>query len=110
VKIFIISLILINGKLLKLEIYEDCAIWFDKNVITHERKFTFKKENHYYHLRQWHQQRRKTVWLRAYHLAPGESIDSKSRVSLAEVSRARARCGQIGRVGEKVLKYETRIY
>jgi hypothetical protein len=49
VKIFIISLILINGKLLKLEIYEDCAIWFDKNVITHEKKFTFKKENHYYH-------------------------------------------------------------
>jgi hypothetical protein len=43
VKIFIISLILINGKLLKLEIYEDCAIWWDKNVITHERKFTFKK-------------------------------------------------------------------
>ena len=48
-KIFIISLILINGKLVKLEIYEGCGIWFDKKEITKERKFIFKKENHYYH-------------------------------------------------------------
>ena len=48
-KVFIISLILANGNLLKLEIYEECAIWWDKNIITHETKIKKKKENHYYH-------------------------------------------------------------
>jgi hypothetical protein len=48
-KIFIISLILINGKLLKQEIYEPCEIWWQNNVKVHERKIYFKKQNHYYH-------------------------------------------------------------
>ena len=48
-KIFIISLILNSGNLLKIEIYEECAVWWDKNIITHEIKIKKKKENHYYH-------------------------------------------------------------
>ena len=48
-KIFIISLILINGKLFKQEIYEPCEIWWQNNVQVHERKIYFKKQNHYYH-------------------------------------------------------------
>ena len=46
----IIALILTNGDLLKVETHDlDCAVWWDKNVITHERKYPLPKQNHYFH-------------------------------------------------------------
>ena len=46
----VIALILINGDLLKVETHDlDCAVWWDKNVITHERKYPLPKQNHYFH-------------------------------------------------------------
>ena len=45
-----IALILTNGDLLKIETHDlDCDIWWDKNVITHERKYPLPKQNHYFH-------------------------------------------------------------
>jgi hypothetical protein len=46
----IIALILTNGDLLKVETHDlDCAVWWDKNVITHERKYPMPRQNHYFH-------------------------------------------------------------
>ena len=46
----VIALILTNGNLLKIETHDlDCDIWWDKNVITHERKYPLPKQNHYFH-------------------------------------------------------------
>jgi len=46
---FIIALILTNGNLLKVETHDlDCAVWWDKNVITHERKYSMPWQNHYF--------------------------------------------------------------
>jgi len=47
---FIIALILTNGNLLKVETHDlDCAVWWDKNVITHERKYSMPWQNQYFH-------------------------------------------------------------
>jgi len=46
----VISLILSTGDILKVETHNlDCAVWWDKYVITHERKIPLPKQNHYFH-------------------------------------------------------------
>jgi len=46
----VIALILANGDLLKVELFDDtCAEFWDKHVITHERKIALPKQNHYFH-------------------------------------------------------------
>ena len=46
----VIALILANGELLKIELFDDtCAEFWDKNVTVHERKIKLPKQNYYYH-------------------------------------------------------------
>ena len=46
----VIALILANGDLLKVELFDDtCAEFCNKYVITHERKIPLPKQNHYFH-------------------------------------------------------------
>jgi hypothetical protein len=46
----VIALILTNGELLKIELFEDtCADFWKKHVVVHERKIKLPKQNHYYH-------------------------------------------------------------
>jgi hypothetical protein len=46
----VISLILVTGDLLKIELFDDtCAEFWDKHIITHERKIVLPKQNHYFH-------------------------------------------------------------
>lgn len=46
----VIALILVNGELLKIELFDDtCAEFWDKNVTVHEKKIKLPKQNHYYH-------------------------------------------------------------
>lgn len=50
-KSFIIALILANNNVLHIELFnETCEEFWNKNVITHERKITFRKQNHYFHI------------------------------------------------------------
>jgi len=46
----VISLILSTGDILKVETHNlDCAVWWDKHVITHERKYPLPWQNHFFH-------------------------------------------------------------
>ena len=46
----VIALILSNGDLIKIELFDDtCAEFWNKNVITHERKYLMPRQNHYFH-------------------------------------------------------------
>jgi hypothetical protein len=46
----VIALILTNGDLLKIELFDDtCAEFWNKHVVQHERKIKLPKQNHYYH-------------------------------------------------------------
>lgn len=46
----VISLILSTGDILKVETHNlDCAVWWDKYVITHERKYLLPWQNHFFH-------------------------------------------------------------
>ena len=46
----VIALILANGELLKIELFDDtCEEFWDKNVIVNEKKIKLPKQNHYYH-------------------------------------------------------------
>jgi hypothetical protein len=46
----VIALILSNGDLIKIELFDDtCAEFWNKNVITHERKYPMPRKNHYFH-------------------------------------------------------------
>ena len=46
----IISLILSTGDILKVETHNlDCAVWWDKYVITNERKYPLPWQNHFFH-------------------------------------------------------------
>jgi hypothetical protein len=49
-KEFIISLILTNGTLLDVKIYDtSCENWFTNNITIHEKEIKFLNQNHYYH-------------------------------------------------------------
>ena len=46
----VISLILSTGDILKVETHNlDCAVWWDKYVITNERKYPLPWQNHFFH-------------------------------------------------------------
>ena len=46
----VIALILSTVDILKIELFDDtCAEFWDKHVITHERKIVLPKQNHYFH-------------------------------------------------------------
>jgi hypothetical protein len=46
----VISLILSTGNILKVETHNlDCAVWWNKYVITHERKYPLPWQNHFFH-------------------------------------------------------------
>ena len=47
---FIIALILNTGDLIKVETHDlTCAEWWDRNVITHERKYPLPWQSHFFH-------------------------------------------------------------
>lgn len=49
-KSIFISLILLNGDLLKIELFDkSCARFWEENVIEHERLIKVFKKNHHYH-------------------------------------------------------------
>ncbi len=49
-KAFIISLILTNGTLLDVKIYNiSCENWFIDNITIHEKEIKFENQNYYYH-------------------------------------------------------------
>lgn len=46
----IIGLILNTGDVMRVETHDlSCAEWWDRNVITHERKIYLRRENMYFH-------------------------------------------------------------